>query len=739
MLKRKVSSLFLILFLFFNISTSAYAENVSQIIGDNNTVVFVDLTPNYDWAKEAIKSFAQQGIVSGVGDGKFAPDEMVTREQFAKMLVLTFNAALTSPQEPTFSDVPLDKWSNPYIEVSKDFLTGYVNPFGGKMSFHPEEAATREDIAVSLIRIMGLSDQDVSNPNYAKYAFNDAYNISPGLLKYVSIAAERGLINGYEDGTFRPTQGITRAESVVLLNRATKQAVSSATEELDVSASIITGQNPNEVTLSVKAEEGTKITVDGEALRMDKMGNGYIGGMVLYSFEEEGTKTFKIEATKGAKRKMLEKTAKYQILAPVLTITQAPTNSEINSATIKGTVSDKNDSNPIVTINGKDVGAYYGSFEKTVSLVEGDNTFTIVATNKLGKSTTVEKTISFGAGAPILNITQAPINSEINSATIRGTVSDTNDSNPIVTINGKDVGAYYGSFEKTVSLAEGDNKFTIVATNKLGKSTTVEKTISFGAGSPVLNITQAPTSSEINSATIRGTVSDKNDSNPIVTINGKDVGAYYGSFEKTVSLTEGDNKFTIVATNKLGKSTTVEKTISFGAGAPVLNITQAPVSSEVNSVTIRGNVSDKNDSNPIVTINGKDVGAYYGSFEKTVSLAEGDNKFTIVATNKLGKSTTVEKTITFIISAPQITFTNMPEVTNQKTLSLQGNIRDNDSNLKLYINDQEVSLDYSKNFSKSVTLSEGDNTFVFRAVNSYGKSTSIVKTTKFTEPVPSKP
>ncbi|MCS7459199.1 S-layer homology domain-containing protein [Paenibacillus doosanensis] len=179
-------------------------------------------------------------------------------------MVRTFNAPLTNPSEPTFSDVPKEKWSYPYIEVSKDCLTGFVNPFGGKITFHPEEAATREDIAVALIRMMGLTDKDVDNPNYAQYAFKDAGEITPGLLMYVSAAAERGLINGFGDGTFRPTKSITRAECVVLLNRSTKQAVSTATEELEVSASIITGENPAEVTLSIKAEEGTKVTVDGQ-------------------------------------------------------------------------------------------------------------------------------------------------------------------------------------------------------------------------------------------------------------------------------------------------------------------------------------------------------------------------------------------------------------------------------------------------------------------------------------------
>src|SRR5690606_17149906 len=112
------------------------------------------------------------------------------------------------------------------------------------------------------------------------------------------------------------------------------------------------------------------------------------------------------------------------------------------------------------------------------------------------------------------------------------------------------------------------------------------------------------------------------------------------------------------------------------------------------------------------------------------------NTFTIVATNSLGKSTSTERTILFNVSAPVITFTNSPEVTNQKQISIQGNVKGHDSNVKLYMNDQEVHMNYNKNFSIQVTLTEGDNTFVFRAVNSYGKSTSLVKTIRYAEIVP---
>lgn len=221
---QKINSIFLCLIVFLLLGPSIiFAEDIVEMPDNNNMVIFEDITESYDWAKDAISKFTQLGIVQGVAEGRFAPEEMVTREQFAKMLTLAFNLSSASPEEPNFSDVQKDKWSYPYIEACKDFLTGYPQPDGGKMAYYPEKMATREDIAAALVRIMNLNDKDTQNSDYIKGAFKDEADISPELLEYVNIAAKHALIKGYDDGTFKPKKSITRAESVVLLNRAIEQ------------------------------------------------------------------------------------------------------------------------------------------------------------------------------------------------------------------------------------------------------------------------------------------------------------------------------------------------------------------------------------------------------------------------------------------------------------------------------------------------------------------------------------
>ena len=578
MKSKKIFSMITMLAIMLSLSTTAFAaygykentaptaDNVSQIIGDGNTVVFIDVPSNY-WAKDQIDYFAQQGIVAGYEDGSFQPEAGVTREEFCKLLVSTFKQPLETPSTPTFADVAEDRWSYPYVEVCREFLTGYANPFGGLPTFHPTEYATREDIAVALVRMMGFTDSDASDKNYAGRKFYDGNSISPSLMPYVSIACERGLISGYPDGSFGPTQGITRAETVVLLNRATKQAVTNINAELELSANIIYSSDGKTATINISAEEGTTVTVNGETVKMSSNYYDEYEGNYVYKFESEGTKDFVIEGKRSGKTKTINLTAKYEIGAPKLNITQCPATSEYKTITIKGKATDTNDSQPVVTINGKDVGAYYGSFEKSFTLTEGDNKFTIVATNNLGKSTTVEKTVTFSVGTPEISFTNCPEVTQQKNLSIQGRIKGQDDGAKLY-INDQEVSVgYSGDFSKSVTLSEGDNSFVFRAVNSYGKSKTISKTIKYVGEikAPVLKVDDIASSTAESKITIAGTVNDSLDSKVVVYVNDKKITSGNGNWTADVSLDEGDNDIIVVATNSYGKSTTIVKKVTYTA------------------------------------------------------------------------------------------------------------------------------------------------------------------------------
>lgn len=225
-----------------------------------NTLPFTDI-PSDHWAYDAVSYFYAAEVINGMNETTYAPDENVTREQLAKMLSVIFvknDAAGTQ----TFSDVPKDRWSYPYIESVKDYLTGYF-PAGGTPFFNPGAKAVREDIAYALVRISGYGESDAA----VLEAFSDASSVSPKLAPFMAAAVENGLMQGY-DGYLRPQDGITRAEAATLLFRAIKQPVSTAPEEAekpeDMPVPEATPAPP------AAPEKETKPTAPGEVITITK-------------------------------------------------------------------------------------------------------------------------------------------------------------------------------------------------------------------------------------------------------------------------------------------------------------------------------------------------------------------------------------------------------------------------------------------------------------------------------------
>ena len=197
---------------------------------------------------------------------------------------------------------------------------------------------------------------------------------------------------------------------------------------------------------------------------------------------------------------------------------------------------------------------------------------------------------------------------------------------------------YDGKWEKTVTLQEGENKFIFIATNEAGKNVTIEKTTVFNTGGPRLAILRCPTTATTKQVTINGTLKDSN-YDVLLTINGENVRVdYEGKWEKTVTLQEGENEYEFTATNTAGKTVTDKRNVVFNVGGPKLVIVSCPTESTKKQVTINGMLKDSN-YDVLLTINGENVRVdYEGKWEKTVTLLDGENTYTFVATNTAGEN-----------------------------------------------------------------------------------------------------
>jgi hypothetical protein len=173
--------------------------------------------PRSHWAYKEITEMAAKGIIKGYEDGKFRPNNRITRAEFAKIMIAAagidvYKRSITQ----TFRDVPRNHWAFYYVEYAKPYLTGYKS--GNVYTYKPDQYAVREDIAVALVRLLGY-DRTHKADEAVVERFRDDDRISPALRPYVAIAVQTNLMQGYNN-YFRPQDAITRAEAASLLFRA---------------------------------------------------------------------------------------------------------------------------------------------------------------------------------------------------------------------------------------------------------------------------------------------------------------------------------------------------------------------------------------------------------------------------------------------------------------------------------------------------------------------------------------
>ena len=167
--------------------------------------------PKTHWAFGYIAEFADMGIIKGYEDGSFKPENTVSRAEWAKM-ILEAAGIKTDDESVYFSDLK-DHWAIKYVNAAK----GYFGALSDGL-YYPDQDATREDVAASMVKLKGY---DVNNVDYSYLMkFKDLDSISGNAKKYISVAVQNGLISGYEDNTFRGQATLTRAEAATLLCRA---------------------------------------------------------------------------------------------------------------------------------------------------------------------------------------------------------------------------------------------------------------------------------------------------------------------------------------------------------------------------------------------------------------------------------------------------------------------------------------------------------------------------------------
>lgn len=182
------------------------------------------------WAEAEIAELLEAGVVGGYGDGTFRPNTTLSRAAFVKMLAGAMGLAAQPGAAAGFADTA-GHWVAREGQLGAAVAAGIVRvdeyPQG---RFEPDRAISREEMAVMLVRALGLEEEalavrlDVVNgqANVGGRLFRDAD--SWRRPQHVAAAIRAGLITGYRESdeqfSFRPEQTATRAEAAAMVVRA---------------------------------------------------------------------------------------------------------------------------------------------------------------------------------------------------------------------------------------------------------------------------------------------------------------------------------------------------------------------------------------------------------------------------------------------------------------------------------------------------------------------------------------
>ncbi|GEM_PF-6608070 len=176
---------------------------------------FVDV-PSSRWSATYINKLASLGIINGTGGGYFEPTLYVTREEFVKMLAGVAGANVTGYTSSRFPDVPLSRWSAPYIAWAAD--RGITTGTDGG-NFAPAMRITREEMATMIYRYVQSAGETLPAKN-APVIFADANLISGWAQTPVSVMQQAGIIDGNVTNgryTFDPKVSASREECAKML------------------------------------------------------------------------------------------------------------------------------------------------------------------------------------------------------------------------------------------------------------------------------------------------------------------------------------------------------------------------------------------------------------------------------------------------------------------------------------------------------------------------------------------
>lgn len=178
---------------------TALKLNLSNV--QNNS--FKDILPTHMYYKH-ISALANAGIINGMPDGNFKPNEIVQRSAMAKMVSLGYKFSLANQITHSFKDVSTDHFANYYIQT---LLNLDITKGTSAVAFSPNSPVTRGQLATFISR---ASKADAGKPTYVVsnvtkdkiYINSVGYTIGANVRSFIKEANRSALLGAHIEGTF---------------------------------------------------------------------------------------------------------------------------------------------------------------------------------------------------------------------------------------------------------------------------------------------------------------------------------------------------------------------------------------------------------------------------------------------------------------------------------------------------------------------------------------------------------
>lgn len=178
-----------------------------------HAMYYKDVSYSY-WAYQDINFLSKHKVINGFKNGYFKPGLIITRKDAAVMMVRALELDELGEQPIVMKD--MKETSPGYKEVSMALSRGWFSTFDGE--FNPDDLLTRNEMAKALAVAFDYTGDDSSS--FKDVPMTDDY------FDYIDAILFHGVTTGYNDGTFRPLEKVTRAQFSAFLSRVFQQPIS---------------------------------------------------------------------------------------------------------------------------------------------------------------------------------------------------------------------------------------------------------------------------------------------------------------------------------------------------------------------------------------------------------------------------------------------------------------------------------------------------------------------------------